>query len=107
MARGETQVRILDSRGRRSRFPYTGIIKVRFEVSTLPGHERNSHLVYRVVEIVKPVQCAIPHYDGYVPMPKVGELLRACGGRRPMVKKVNAALQHLIKTSETSRLKGR
>ena len=49
------------------------MIKVRFEVSTLSGHERNSHLVCRVVEIVKPVKCIIPHYDGYVPMPKVGE----------------------------------
>ena len=62
-----TQVR---SRGCRNRQPYTGIIKVRFEVSTLPEHERSSHLVYRVVEIVKPVECAISDYGGHVPPPK-------------------------------------
>ena len=83
------------------------MIKVRFEVSTLSGHERNPHLVCRVVEIVKPVKCIIPHYDGYVPMPKVGELLLAWGGRRPMVKKVNTALRHLIETSETLALEER
>ena len=71
----------------------------------MPEHERNSHLVYRVVEIVKPVECAIPDYGGCVPPPEVGELLWAWGGRRPIVKKVNAALRHLVETSENLRLK--
>ncbi|KAH9920419.1 hypothetical protein B0H21DRAFT_767572 [Amylocystis lapponica] len=54
--------------------PYTGAAMCRFERSTLLGRRSERILLLRVVEIVEPAEAVCPEYDGYVPMPKAGEL---------------------------------
>lgn len=47
-----------------------------FECSTLPEHKGTRTLVIRILDILKPIACVIPDYDGWVPIPKKGELLK-------------------------------
>ncbi|KIM74149.1 hypothetical protein PILCRDRAFT_826517 [Piloderma croceum F 1598] len=57
--------------------PYRGTALCRFERSS----QRSRTIVMRVVRITSPVRCVIPNYNGYVPMPVEGELVRRGGGR--------------------------
>ena len=80
--------------GLKRRNPYTGIqiINVisqysyvddsvgralaRFERSNLAKHKGTRTVVLRFVKIITPATCVIPHYDGYIVLPKEGELHR-------------------------------
>ncbi|KAG6888525.1 hypothetical protein C0995_007637 [Termitomyces sp. Mi166 len=55
--------------------PYTGRILVRFERSTLQEHEGGNFVVIRVLKILDPINLVDPHYDMYLPVPRVGSLL--------------------------------
>ncbi|KAJ6500882.1 hypothetical protein C8R45DRAFT_781967, partial [Mycena sanguinolenta] len=55
--------------------PYSGKALMRFELSPLPEHTANPRIVLRVIKIIDPPKLRIPHYDGYVPRPKEGELV--------------------------------
>ncbi|KAH9919580.1 hypothetical protein B0H21DRAFT_886662 [Amylocystis lapponica] len=61
--------------------PYNGSAMCRFVRSALPGFPGVRTLLLRVVEILKPAKAVSPEYDGYVPMPKAGELCHV--GSRP------------------------
>ncbi|KAF8968779.1 hypothetical protein BDZ97DRAFT_328499 [Flammula alnicola] len=72
--------------GRKIRSPYTGRVRVRFEISTLPEHANDPALVLRVLDELTPVKYVDPNYDGYVCRPSPGELLtkrRENGSYRP------------------------
>ncbi|KAJ6582330.1 hypothetical protein B0H19DRAFT_1118058 [Mycena capillaripes] len=60
-----------------SRYPFRGVILVRFELSPA-----RTHVHMRVVKIVEPVVCCEPGYDGRVIEPKEGELLTFRGPHR-------------------------
>ena len=49
---------------------------VRFERSTLFEHKGTRTIVLRVLKIVKPVNCVIAPYDGYICWPEEGKLHR-------------------------------
>ena len=49
---------------------------VRFERSTLPEHNGTRSVVLRFLKIIRPVECVMPSYDGYIAKPKEGELHR-------------------------------
>jgi hypothetical protein len=53
---------------------FVGSALVRFERSTLPIHKGKKTVVLRIVKIITPVKCVIPHYDGHLCFPKEGEL---------------------------------
>ncbi|KAG6901138.1 hypothetical protein C0995_016580 [Termitomyces sp. Mi166 len=55
--------------------PYTGQIVVRFERSTLPEHAGGNFVVIRVLKILDPVKPVDPHYDNFIEVPRVGELV--------------------------------
>ncbi|KAJ7641517.1 hypothetical protein FB45DRAFT_900396 [Roridomyces roridus] len=59
--------------------PYTGSALAQFERSTLPEHNSNSTLVMRIVTMLQEPECVVPGYDGYIPVPRAGELVH-----RPM-----------------------
>ena len=65
---------------RYSNFDYShelvGSALARFERSTLPEHKGTRTVVLRFLKIITPVKCDIPHYDGYLCLPKEGELHR-------------------------------
>ena len=82
-----------DKRGQIPMKPYTGAYKqiaiwiddsnetvgsalARFERSTLPEHKGTRTVVLRFLQIITPLKCVIPLYDGYVGLPKEGELHR-------------------------------
>ena len=48
----------------------------RFERSTLLEHEGTRTVVLRFLEIITPVKCVIPLYDGYLSFPEEGELFQ-------------------------------
>ncbi|KAF8962302.1 hypothetical protein BDZ97DRAFT_1825507 [Flammula alnicola] len=51
--------------------PYTGLIRVCFELSTLPEHvAEGPTLLLRILDIIKPVQCVIEGYDNYIAFPE-------------------------------------
>ena len=49
---------------------------VRFERSTLPEHKGTRTVVLRFLKIIKPIECLIPQYDGYLEQPQEGKLFR-------------------------------
>jgi hypothetical protein len=53
-----------------------GSALARFERSTLPDHKNTRTIVLRFLEIITPVKCAVPLYDGRIVVPKEGELYR-------------------------------
>ncbi|KAF8962132.1 hypothetical protein BDZ97DRAFT_1159615 [Flammula alnicola] len=53
--------------------PYRGLVRARFEVSTLPEHvAMGPTLLVRILDIIKPVQCVIDDYDNYIAFPEAG-----------------------------------
>jgi hypothetical protein len=48
----------------------------RFELSTLSEHSGHDTIVLRILKLVDPPTCTIPGYDGHVPVPIEGELVR-------------------------------
>jgi len=56
--------------------PYTGSALAQFERSTLPDHIGTRTVVLRFLNIITPVKCVIPLYDGYIAPPQEGELYR-------------------------------
>lgn len=73
---------------------YTGKLLCRFERSTLPEHEGRRIVALRVLEIVEPVHCLIPDYDGHIERPMEGALVRRRG------KVVHINLDHLSDPGE-------
>jgi len=61
----------------------SGLVKFRFELSTLPEHAKEPTLVVRILEVLTPITCSIPGYDGSVVEPREGQLLsrRTFSGR--------------------------
>ncbi|KAJ7119655.1 hypothetical protein C8R44DRAFT_788626 [Mycena epipterygia] len=59
--------------------PYTGSALAQFELSTLPEHAGTETVVMRITKMLKPPTCVLPDYDGHLPPPAEGELVR-----RPM-----------------------
>ena len=53
-----------------------GSALARFERSTLEEHEGTRTVVLRFLEIITPVKCVMPLYDGYIGQPTEGELYR-------------------------------
>ena len=53
-----------------------GSALARFERSTLEEHKGTRTVVLRFLEIITPVKCVMPLYDGYIGQPKEGELYR-------------------------------
>lgn len=51
-----------------------GLIRVRFELSTLPRHQGTRTVVIRILEILEPIQPNHPS-SAVIPVPQVGELL--------------------------------
>ncbi|KAJ6546063.1 hypothetical protein DFH09DRAFT_1171903 [Mycena vulgaris] len=56
-------------------YPWTGSAMARFEPSKLPEHAGRRVLHVRIVEILQPVECAVPGYDGRVVRPEEGQLV--------------------------------
>lgn len=54
----------------------TGSALCRFEKSPIPWSNGLDTLVLRVMKVVAPIMCTIKDYDGYLPMPKEGELVK-------------------------------
>ncbi|KAF9479085.1 hypothetical protein BDN70DRAFT_711145 [Pholiota conissans] len=60
-------------------FPFSGAVRLQYELSTLPEHrELGPTLVMRVLEIVKPITVDPKYNDGTVVIPEPGELLHLC-----------------------------
>ncbi|KAJ7079358.1 hypothetical protein C8R43DRAFT_910147 [Mycena crocata] len=59
--------------------PYSGSALAQFELSTLPEHAGTETLAMRIVKMLQAPTCVLPDYDGYIPPPVEGELVR-----RPM-----------------------
>ncbi|KAF8962121.1 hypothetical protein BDZ97DRAFT_1158856 [Flammula alnicola] len=58
------------------KMPYTGLIRARFELSTLPEHvELGPTLLLRILDVFKSVQCIIEGYDNYIAFPEAGTFL--------------------------------
>jgi hypothetical protein len=55
-----------------------GSALVRFERSTLPDHKGTRTVVLRFLKMITSVKCVKPLYDGYIVLPKEGELHRRC-----------------------------
>ncbi|KAF8974297.1 hypothetical protein BDZ97DRAFT_1911497 [Flammula alnicola] len=77
--------------------PYTGLVRVRFELSTLPEHVKlGPTLLLRILDIVKPVQCVIEGYDNYIAFPKAGafvsKMYRTTGQYQPWCYPLNSRL---------------
>ena len=53
-----------------------GSALARLERSTLPEHKGTRTVVLRFLQLITPLKCVIPLYDGYVGLPKEGELHR-------------------------------
>ena len=53
---------------------FVGSALARFERSTLPEHNGTRTVLLRLLKIITPVECTIPHYDNYIRFPKEGEL---------------------------------
>ena len=53
-----------------------GSALARFERSILPEHKGTKTVVLRFLQIITPLESVIPLYDGYVGLPKEGELHR-------------------------------
>ena len=53
---------------------FVGSALARFERSTLPEHNGTRAVLLRLLKIITPVECTIPHYDNYIRFPKEGEL---------------------------------
>ena len=51
----------------------------RHERSALPDHNGTRTVVLCFLKIITPVECVIPHYDGYIRFPKEGELYQRPG----------------------------
>lgn len=59
----------------------TGSILARFEISELPEHTKlGPCLIVKCLEIVEPVECIVPSYDGHVRQPTPGAYMM-CGGK--------------------------
>ena len=88
----------------------SGIVKFRFELSTLPEHANEPTLVMRILEILRPITCSIPNYDGTVVEPREGQLLsrRLSSGRAkvwsyPLDRRTHgAAWKEFIETSKVT-----
>ncbi|KAJ7747612.1 hypothetical protein DFH07DRAFT_923751 [Mycena maculata] len=59
--------------------PYAGAALAQFERSPLPQHAGTQTLVLRITKMLAPPTCTLPRYDGYIPPPAEGALVR-----RPM-----------------------
>jgi hypothetical protein len=57
---------------------FVGSALARFERSTLPSHKGKRILVLRFLQIITPVTCVIPSYDGFIVAPTEGELHQKC-----------------------------
>ena len=55
---------------------FLGSALARFERSTLEKHKGTRTVVLRFLEIITPVKCVMPLYDGHIMRPKKGELYR-------------------------------
>ncbi|KAJ7232035.1 hypothetical protein B0H12DRAFT_1239752 [Mycena haematopus] len=62
-----------EQRGKAMTYPYSGKALVRFEHSPFPEHA-HSHFVLRIVKMIDPPTPRVSLYDGYLPLPKEGEL---------------------------------
>ncbi|CAA7265685.1 unnamed protein product [Cyclocybe aegerita] len=54
--------------------PYSGFVKARFELSTLPEHQGSQVLVLRILELLEPVQHLVPDAEDMMPVPQAGSL---------------------------------
>ncbi|KAJ6510629.1 hypothetical protein C8R45DRAFT_393436 [Mycena sanguinolenta] len=59
--------------------PSVGSALAQFELSTFPEHAGSDTIVMRIVKMLVPPTCVVPHYDNNIPAPVEGELVR-----RPM-----------------------
>ena len=58
----------------------TGSILARFEVSQFPEHAKlGPCLILKCLEIVEPVKCIVPDYDGHVREPTPGNYMMSGG----------------------------
>jgi hypothetical protein len=57
-----------------SSYECIGSALARFERSTLLEHKHTRTVVLRILEIITPVKCVIPSYDGYIRFPEAGRL---------------------------------
>jgi len=76
---------VVDSRTGEKLRPYTGRVLCRFERSSLPIHADSPTLLVRIVDIVEPIQCRVPDYDGYVEKPVKGALISNGGSPAAIV----------------------
>ncbi|KJA23472.1 hypothetical protein HYPSUDRAFT_66378 [Hypholoma sublateritium FD-334 SS-4] len=54
-------------------FPYSGRILARFEISAFPEHAKlGPCLLLKCLDIIDPVECVMPNYDGFVEQPTPG-----------------------------------
>jgi hypothetical protein len=53
---------------------FIGSALAQFERSTLPDHNGRRIVVLRILKMITPVKCLIPHYDDHICRPKEGEL---------------------------------
>jgi hypothetical protein len=58
---------------------FIGSALVRFERSTLVEHNGRRTVVLRFLKMLTPVKCVIPSYDGFIHLPKEGQLHQKAG----------------------------
>ncbi|KJA17117.1 hypothetical protein HYPSUDRAFT_1044507 [Hypholoma sublateritium FD-334 SS-4] len=69
-----------DTRDDKPAFPYTGRLWACFEISKMPEHAKKGPcLLLRCLEIVQPIECVVPGYDGHVYPPSPGEYVMRNG----------------------------